>query len=252
MPTSASIASGMGNGGKGLLITALTAGTAQTLHTAVVGTPYYQMFRAMLVNNGTTAVQVTVRFEPSDASAAVEITELIPAQSAYFTPIPDLLGLPVNDTMVVKVYADTASAVTAWGSITTDSSDAVGELEEMQTGEITLVQNTDAFRMNGGASSATEADHQIMIPVAGVLKNLRARATAAVGGGATATVTVRVNGADTPLAVTIANAQGTAIQTDSDIVAVAAGQLVVINAATDNVGAPASTVLASVEFLPTP
>lgn len=246
---SQAIPSGAGSGGKGLLITALTAGTAQTLHTAQTGTADADIFRVMAVNNTTAGVTVTLRFEPSDASAAVEISELIPAQSAVIPFLPDTLGFPLNDTIVVKAYADVASAVTLWGAVGTNQN-TNGYLQRLHTGEITLVQNTDAFRMNGVASSATEADHQIMVPVAGVLKNLRAAATTAVGGGATATVTVRVNGADTPISVSIANAQGTNIQTDSDVIAVSAGDLVVINAATDNAGAPASTVLASVEFLP--
>lgn len=240
--------SGQGSGGKGLLITATTVGTAQTLHTAVAGTATADLFRVLLVNNGTTGVNVTLVFDPDDGSDNVTVTELIPAQSAAYTPIVDDLAFPINDSMVVKVYADTASAVTAWALINDQAS--AGSEQLLQTGEITLVQNTDAFRMNGVASSATEADHQVLIPEAGTIFNLRARATSAIGGGATTTVTARINGADTALSLTIDNADGTALQSDTDSVSVSAGDLLVINAATDDAGAPASTVLGTISYLP--
>lgn len=240
--------SGQGSGGKGLLITATTVGTAQTLHTAVTGTATADLFRVLLVNNSAAGVEVTLVFDPDDGSDNVTVTETIPAQSGAFTPIPDDLTFVLNDSLVVKVYADTASVVTAWCVINDQAS--AGSEQLMQTGEITLVQNTDAFRMNGVASSATEADHQILIPEAGTLFNLRARATAAIGGGATATVTVRVNAADTALSFTLDNADGTDLVSDTDSISVSAGDLVTINAATDNEGAPASTVLGTVSYLP--
>ena len=240
--------SGQGSGGKGLLVTAITAGTAQTLHTAVAGTASTQLLKVIVVNNDATAVDVTVRFEPSDASAAVEITEKIPAQSGGFIPVPQNLGLPINDTMVVKVYASAASQAIVWAQV--DDQASLGAKQHLLTGEVTLVQNTDAFRMNGVASSATEADHQVLIPVAGTITNLRARALSGIGGGATVTVTVRVNGADTALSFTYAAAQGTTLVADTDSVVVAAGDLVTINFATDNAGAPADTMQGAIEFVP--
>jgi hypothetical protein len=240
--------SGQGSGGKGLLITALTAGTAQTLHTAVAGTATADLFRVLLVNNSAAGVQVTIRFEPDDASDAVEVTELIPAQSSAYTPIPDDLPFVINDSMVVKVYAATASAVSAWAIINDQS--GANTMQQMLTGEVTLVQNTDAFRMNGVASSAVEADHQVLIPEAGTLTNLRAKALVNIGGGATVTVTVRVNGADTALSFTYDVADTTTLKSDGDSVAVAAGDLVTINFATDNAGAPAATMQGSLDFVP--
>jgi hypothetical protein len=241
-------ANGQGSGGKGLLITALTSGTAQTLHTAVAGTATTQLFSLFAVNNSASAVQLTVRFEPLDASAAVEVTELIPAMSG-FTPLSkELTAVPLNDTMVVKVYADTASTVAVWGIVGDQAS--VGCRLYLPTGEVTLVQNTSAFRMNGVASSATEADHQLLVPVAGTITNLRARALTGIGGGAEVTVTVRVNGADTALSFTYAAADTTTLKSDTDSVAVVAGDLVTINFATDNAGAPADTMYGSLDFVP--
>lgn len=240
--------SGQGSGGKGLLVTAVTEGTAQIFHTAVAGTASAQLFRALVVNNGSTAVQVNLVFDPNDGSANVTVSELIPAQSAMFTPIPDDLAVPINDTMVVRVYASAASQATVWGII--NDQDSAGALQRLYTGEITLVQNTSAFRTNGVASSATEADHQIMVPVAGTLTNLRARALTNIGGGATVTVTVRVNGADTALSFTYDVTDTTTLKSDTDSVAVAAGDLVTVNCATDNAGAPAATMQGTVDFVP--
>lgn len=238
--------SGQGSGGKGLLITATTSGTAQTLHTAVAGTATTQLIKTLFVNNSDLGVLVTVNFVPTDASATVTISETIPAQSSW-DPL-SANGIPVNDTMVVSVFASTASVVTAWATV--DDQTTTLAAQQFTTGEITLVQNANAFRMNGVASSTTEADHQIVIPVAGTITNLRARALANIGGGATATVVARVNGADTGLSFTLDVGDTTTLKTDSDSVAVSAGDLLTINAATDNAGAPATTVYGSIEFVP--
>ncbi len=238
--------SGQGSGGKGLTITAITAGAAQTLHTAVAGTASTQVVNFLFVNNSAAGVTINIQFVPDDASPTITITESIPAQSSWDVVMPK--GIPVNDTMVVSVFASEASAITAWATID-DQSGVSANIIRLDTGHIDLVQNANAFRMNGLVSSTTETNHQIMIPVAGTLTNLRARALANLGGGAEATITVRVNVADSALSVTIAVAETTVIQTDSDSVAVSAGDLVTINAATDNAGAPATDVFCSVDFI---
>jgi hypothetical protein len=244
-----SVPSGAGSGGKGLLITATTLGAAQTLHTAQTGTAGWDQFRPMVVNNSSAGVAVTLVFDPNDGSDNVTITETIPAQSGIMPFVPDLLALPLNDTMVVKVYADTASVVTMWASVQTPDR-TNGEEQYLQTGEVTLVQNTDAFRMNGVASSATEADHQIMVPVNGYLGGFWARATANIGGGAAVTATVRVNGADTDLTFTYDVGDTTTVKSSANLIDVSAGDLVAINFATNNAGAPASTMLGAVKFTP--
>jgi hypothetical protein len=243
--------SGQGSGGKGLLITALTEATAQTVHTAVAGTATTQLLGLFAVNNGTTAVDLTLVFDPNDGSANVLITETIPARSGLYqltNQDASEVAVPINDTMVVKAYASVASQVSVWALIGDQAS--AGQKAVLQSGEITAVQNDNAFRTNGVASSNVEADHQVMIGVAGVLTNLHARALAAVGGGATCTMTIRVNGAGTALTQQFDNADGTTMKSDTDQVAVAAGDLVTFLLETDNAGAPAATFQASVDFIP--
>ena len=191
-------------------------------------------------------VTVSVQFVPTDASPTITITETIGAQSSWTAVMPD--GMPINDTLVVSVFASVASAITAWATVD-DQAAVSANIIRYDTGHITLVQNASAFRMNGIVSSATETVHQLVIPVAGTLTNLRARARANLGGGAEATIAVRVNAADTALVVTIAVAETTVLQTDSDSVTVAAGDLLTINAATDNAGAPATDVFCTVDFV---
>lgn len=241
---------GQGSGGKGLLLTALTEATAQTVHTAVAGTAATQLLGMYAVNNSAVAVDLTLVLEPDDGSDSVLVTETIPARSGFYqlSNQEGTVAVPLNDSMVVKAYASVASALTVW-ALVGDQASAV-QKQIIVSGQITAVQNDDAFRTNGVASSNVEADHQIMVPVAGTLANLNARALAAVGGGATCTCTVRVNGVDTALTLPFANADGTTLKTDTDTVAVAAGDVVTINLATDNVGAPAATFQASVDYFP--
>lgn len=239
--------SGQGSGGKGLLVTALTEGTAQTLHTAVAGIGTPQLFRMIASNPTNTPVTITVVLVPSDASDNVTFTETVGAQQEK-NLFAELGAIPLNETMVVKVYASVASVAYVWGIVSDQAT--TPQTQQILSGEITAVQNDDAFRTNGVASSNVEADHQVLIPVDGYLTNLRGEALAAVGGGATCTMTVRVDGADTALSTTFANADGTTLKSDTDQVAVSAGSLVTINVATDNVGAPAATLQASVDFVP--
>jgi hypothetical protein len=138
--------------------------------------------------------------------------------------------------------------ISIWGLV---GDQAAGVQKQIiMSGEITAVQNDNAFRTNGVASSNVEADHQLHIPVAGTLTNLRGQALAAVGGGATCTLLVRVNGVGTALTIQFVVGDGTTLKQDSDSVAVAAGDLVSILLTTDNAGAPAATFQASVEYFP--
>jgi hypothetical protein len=237
--------SGQGSGGKGLPISGISVATANTLHTAVAGTATTQLITIGAVNNDAVGHTLTIVLTPTDLSAVTTIVETIPAQSS----IDDVVAnLPVNDTMVVKVYADTTGVLTAFASVS-DQVLGANKGQTIPSGLITAVQATNAFRTNGLVSSATEAAHQIMIPAAGTLTNLRAVPSAAVGGGATCTVVVRVNGVGTALTLQFDNAAGTTLQTDSDSVVVAAGDLVTFLVVTDNAGAPATTFQCTMDYV---
>jgi hypothetical protein len=244
-------ASGQGSGGKGLLITAITQGTAQTLHTAVAGTAQTQLLGCYVVNNQDHAVMATLVFEPEDASAAVTITETIPARSGLyqFTNQDENVALPVNDTMVVKIFASEASAITAWGRVGDQAS--AGQKQVIQSGMVTPVRNDLVYRTNGLAESDVERAHQLLIPVAGTLANLRAKAPVTIDGDATVTTEVRVNGAASGMSVDVAAAQTTVIQLSPVSVAVAAGDLVTFKfVCTDHALGGTDRLLASVDFVP--
>ena len=82
------------------------------------------------------------------------------------------------------------------------------------------------------------------------MTNFRGRALTNIGGGATVSCIVRVNGVDTALAFTYDVTDTTVLKSDTGSVAVTAGQLVTIQAATDNAGAPASTMQFAVDYIP--
>jgi hypothetical protein len=137
-------------------------------------------------------------------------------------------------------------------AIVDDQADAAGVTSQViASGLVAAVQNASRFAVGaqGGAGNATEANANIVMPRAGTLRNLRANVDAAVGGGATVTVSVRVNGANSALLLTFDNADGTTAKTDTDSVAVTAGDLICFKVSTDNVGAPAANFQAAVELV---
>jgi hypothetical protein len=88
-----------------------------------------------------------------------------------------------------------------------------------------------------------------MSPRAGILRNLCAVASAAVGTTASVDVTVRKNGAATALTLNFLNADGTTAKTDTDSVAVAAGDLVCFEVKETANVAPAANFHAGVEYI---
>ena len=72
-----------------------------------------------------------------------------------------------------------------------------------------------------GSANPTEANKQTAWPVKGIFRGLRALTRDSQANGSL-TITLRINGADTPLTVTIPNAGGAA--TYSDLIHAAAGK----------------------------
>jgi hypothetical protein len=257
-----------GNGqtnGLPLLITAITALTAQLLHTAPAGaaTPNVIKLLACNLDEGTPATPsagailpdghlVTVLIQDVGAATTRTIKQMIPVESGLFPILENGKEIILNGTCTVKVYADEASMVQVT-AIVDDQADVAGVASQVvASGLVAAVQAASRFAVGtqAGTGTATEANANIMMPRAGTLRNLRAKADAAVGGGATVTVAVRVNGVSSALSLTLANADGTAVKSDTtDSVAVAIGDLVTFSVATDNAGAPAANIQASVELV---
>ena len=222
--------------------------TAQVLHTAVAG--------------GGTPERITVLALASDAKVRVNIgvyngATLVAQQSRLISNVvdsgfeqPSFPELVLNGGMVVKAWVDGGTAyVTA---VVDNQGDVAGVASQIiVSGLVAAVQNASRFAVNaqGGTGNATEANAQVLIPRAGILRNLRAVASATIGGGATVTVSIRKNGAATALSIALAAADTTVMATDTDSITVAAGDLITFSIATTNDGAPAANIQASVELI---
>lgn len=252
---SLSFGTGQTNGAP-LLITAITLAAAQTVHTAPAGAATPNLVDLFASNTSDIGVAITISLYDS-AAALIRSFDIIVGAKAFQQPLlsnGDVEGeLILNGTIVVKAHAATASVISVGVRVENQSSTTGTVCQNLASGLIAAVQNANRFGLpaaQGGVGTATEVNANILIARAGILRNLRARSDANVGGGATITVAVRVNGASSALSVPIAAAQTTVLQSDTiDTVAVAVGDLVTFLVSCDNVGAPAANIQAACEYV---
>lgn len=248
-----SFGTGQTNGAP-LLITAVTQGTGQVVHTAPAGSATPNVVDLFASNSSDVGVTLTIGLFDS-LGALINSYSVGVGAKAFNMPVLDQgdidADLILNGTIVVKAWASTASVVSVSARVDNQSGTTGTVNQNLASGLVAAVQNANRFAVGaqGGTGQATEANANILIARAGILRNLKAKADVAVGGGATVTVAVRINGVTSALSVSIANAQGTALQSDTDSVAVAVGDLVTFLVACDNAGAPAANFQAAVEYV---
>jgi hypothetical protein len=258
-----------GNGqtnGLPLLVSAITALTAQLLHTAPVGaaTPNVVRILASNIDEGTPAVPsqsvmavapvghlVTILIQDAGAVNTRTIKQMIPVESGLFPILEEGREIILNGTCTISVFADEADKVQVT-AIVDDQADVAGAASQViSSGLIAAVQNANRFGVGvqGGVGDATEANGQIMIPRDGTLRNLRVFPDVPVTAPAIVTVVVRKNGVGTALTLQFDNAAGVVPQIDPDSVAVAAGDLITFLVTCDNGGPPAANFQAAMEFV---
>jgi hypothetical protein len=249
-----SFGSGQTNGAP-LLITAITLGTAQTVHTAPAGSATPNLVDLFASNTSSVGVQITVSLYDSVAALIRSFTLTVGAlalQQPLFDNGSVEANLILNGTIAVKVHAETASVISISAAVDNQSSTTGTVAQNLASGLVAAVQNANRFALpapGGGVGTATEVNANIMIGRAGTIRNLKAKADTTVGGGATVTCALRVNGVTSALGVTIAAAQTTVLQVDTDTVAVAAGDLVTFMVSCDNAGAPAANFQIAAEYI---
>ncbi len=248
-----SFGSGQTNGAP-LLISAITLGTAQTLHTAPVGSATPNLIGLYAFNSSDAGVLVTISLYDSVAALIRSFTKTVNAK-AFLQPLLDDgevdSDLILNGTIAIKAHAETASVVSLVARVDNQVGSSAASGQSLYSGLIAAVQNASRFGVaaQGGVGTATEANAQVMTK-AGTLRNLSAKASAAVGGGAAVTVGINVNGVASALLLSFVAADSTTVKTDTDSVTVAAGDLITFAVITDNAGAPAANMQANVEFVP--
>ena len=252
--------------GMPLIVTALTQGTAQLLHTAPAGaaTPALIRLNAVNIDPGTGTPGVTPTSVPpkehtlfiqiADSGSVVkEVFQVsVPLQSGLFPVLDGGQMLVLNGADTVKVWGDAASVLLVSAVVDDQSSVAGAVSQTIGSGLIAAVQNASRFGVsaNGGTGQAAVANGSVAVSRAGIIRNLGAKVDGAVGGGATITVSVFKNGITTAQSLTLANADGTAWkQTAGAAISVVAGDLISFSIATDNAGAPAANVSAAIEFV---
>ncbi len=238
-----------------LLLTAILIGSAQTVHTFPAGAATPNLLNLFCTNTDTVGRTLNLALYDSTAVLVWSASIVIGAK-AVLEPVFDAgsveADLIANGTCVLKAFADTASVLSLSATVDNQSSTTGTVAQNFGSGLVAAVQNSSRYAFpaaQAGVGVATEANANQMIARAGILRNLKAKADTTVGGGATVTVAVRVNGASSALSVTIAAAQTTVIQSDTDSVAVAIGDLVTFLVSCDNAGAPAANFQAACEYV---
>lgn len=248
--------------GRPLIITAITSGARQLLHTFPAGSATPNLVSISVLNLDTNVVTngnhtLFLTIEDNLGTILATMQEAIPAQPGLYQAFSDAINgvlnqLVLNGASLIKVYADTANVLAVMARVDNQTGSGGGTaVQNIASGLVASVQNANRFAVNaqGGTGQATEANANILIGRAGTLQNLRAKSDAAVGGGATVTVAVRINGVTSGLTLTFVNADGTGLKTNTAAIPVASGDLVTFLVACDNAGAPAANLQASVEYV---
>lgn len=232
-----------------LLITATTEAGRQTLHTAPAGSavPHRVKVSAAVIP-GQIATNLRIVIENTGGTVLRTIRAYVKGNA--FLPCMDE-DLELNGACKVTAYAETASICMVTAEVDDQANVAGTAVQAISSGLVAAVQNAARYAVGaqGGTGNATEANAQIQIPRAGVLRNLRAVASAALGTTSAVSVTVRLNGAATLLTLDFLNADGTTAKTDTDVVQVAAGDLVCFEIKETANVAPAAGFQASAEYI---
>lgn len=239
-----------------VLVTAITQGTRQLVHTFPAGSATPNVVELYAWNLSTAPAVLNIAVEDSGATILRQITVAVPVGGGLFKILnadnEEDSQLIQNGSSTIKVWSDTASALAVSASVDDQSSVAGAVSQNIASGLVASVQNASRYAVGaqGGTGQATEANANLMIDRAGTLRNLSAKVDAAVGGGATLTITVRKNGAGTAQTLTLANADSTTLKvTTGAAISVVAGDLITFQVSCDNAGAPAANVHAAVEFV---
>lgn len=232
-----------------LVLTALAAASAQLLHTAPAGSGTPHAIDISAINNDPTggAHSVTLLIKKSDGTLISTIAASIPASPAKTTVVT---GLILNGSATISAFTDSPSAVALTASISDQANVAGSVSTPLCSGLVAAVINASRYAMGaqGGTGQATIANAQWKAPRAGVIRNFRSSADAAVGTTAVVTAGIYVNGVLSSLSNTHANADGTADKVNTGAIAVAAGDLITFGFATTNV-APAANMHGAAEFV---
>jgi len=240
--------------GAPLVITALTLGTAQTVHTAPAGAATPNLIDLFASNSSDVGVLLTIALFDSGATLIRSFSLMIGAKS-FNQPVLDQgdieAELILNGTITVRAFAATASVLTVAVRVDNQSTTTGTVSDNFASGLVAAVQNANRFAFpapQGGVGTATEANANQMIARAGILRNLSAKADANIGGGATVTVGIRVNGV-TVVSIPLTVTETTVLQTSTVSVPVVPGDLVTFIVSCDNAGAPAANFHAACEYV---
>jgi len=238
-----------------LLLTAVTLGTAQIVHTFPAGAATPNLLSLFATNASDNGVGLTLALYDNTAALVWTQTLQIGAR-ASLAPVFDQGSLEAdliaNGTCVLRAYASSASVISLSATVDNQSETTGTVAQGMFSGLVAAVQNANRFALpapGGGVGTATEVNANVLIPRAGILRNLSAKADATIGAGATVTVAVRINGATSALSIAFTDADTTTLKSDTDSVAVAVGDLVTIMVACDNGAAPAANMQAGFEYI---
>ncbi len=251
-----SFGSGQTNG-LPILVTAITQGTRQTLHTFPAGSATPERVKVEVQNVGVIPYTLFVAFEDSGATLLRLFTATIPVGGCLtpiFSPTPETADqeLVANGSSTLKVWADTASVLCVYARVDNQSSVVATVCQNMSSGLVAAVQAANRFALpspGAGVGTATEVNANQMIARAGIVRNLRTKADAGVGGGATCTIAIRINGVSSALSISYAAADTTTVKSNTASVAVAIGDLITTILTTDNAGAPAANFQTAFEYV---
>lgn len=100
--------------GKGIKVTGTGTGSTVTVHTAQSGTSFVDVVTLYAMNDSGVGVLLTIEWgattDPDDL-----ITVVVPAQGAGLIPV--VIDLVIQNSLVVKAFAETANVIVLFGFV---------------------------------------------------------------------------------------------------------------------------------------
>jgi hypothetical protein len=161
-------------------------------------------------------------------------------------------SLLINGGQTLGVWADAPTGDTQVSAVVDDQGNVAGIVSApLSSGLVAAVQNASRFAVGaqGGTGQATRTNAELVMPRAGILRNLWAVADTTIGGGCTVTVSVFVNGSVSAMVLTFTAADTTVGKGSTVAVPVNKGDKVTFSVACSNDGAPAANMAAAMELV---
>lgn len=100
--------------GKPIKVTGTDTGSANTIHTAVTGTDTTDIIRLFASNTTSSVATITIEFGGTTDPDDLAVKDMPIAANSV---VPIVVNAPINNSLVIKAFSDTANAINIMGEV---------------------------------------------------------------------------------------------------------------------------------------